>query len=313
MIRSRRALRPFSALVLGAVLLAGCGREPVAPPTAPPPGEAAQPNPDLVIGTGFGSVEMRTRAGGSRDASTFHTSCAGLVPEMPSARLRVSDAGAVTLSASPIGTGFIDLTMVVVGPAEGDVRCGDDGATLEPIVSAVLEPGDYAIYVGVRTTDRPPVTIRVTEGLNDTAIRAFSDRFPPPIVSGDPPVRIGEGSGGDAGGLQLGANTAPGVLRGVSGGPREASSVLGGCAGFVAHHPDHRLEITEPVELTLRVVSRGDTTLLLVSPDGAVQCADDEDGLQPVIRRSFSPGTWSLNVGSFERDARHDYELHVAR
>jgi hypothetical protein len=271
------------------------------------------PTPDLEVGTGFGSVQMQTRAGGSREASTFHSSCTGLVPEMPSARLRVTDAGPLTLSATPIGTGFIDLTLVVVGPTAAQVRCGDDGPSLDPLVSAVFEAGDYEIYAGVRTTDRPPVVVHVTEGLSDGAVRSFADRFPPPIVSGDPPARIDEGSGGNAGGLRLTGQTAPGVLRGTSGGPREASSVLGGCVGFVAHEPDHRLDLADATELTLRVSSRGDTTLMLVAPDGTVSCADDEDGLQPVMRRAFAPGTWSVFVGSFERDTQHDYELHIAR
>jgi hypothetical protein len=127
---------------------------------------------------------------------------------------------------------------------------------------------------------------------------------------GTPP---GEGSGAPSGGEVAAAaarpvlTLAPGfsVLHqdGVSGGTEPASRLgvaLDGtpCVGNLSESPDHTLVVESTVEATLAVLSDADTTLVVQGP-GGLYCNDDFEGLNPGLRASLTPGTWSVYVGNF--------------
>ena len=108
-------------------------------------------------------------------------------------------------------------------------------------------------------------------------------------------------------------STAPGVLTGQAGGTRQAHELAPECRGWVAMVPGHAIEVASSMELTVRVQSDDDTTMVIVGPADASVCADDDDGLNPVVRRRFEPGRYVVYVGAFEEAAGPTYTLTVSR
>jgi hypothetical protein len=110
----------------------------------------------------------------------------------------------------------------------------------------------------------------------------------------------------------------PQVLRGISGGKDEtqkhsgkAQTETGSCIGFVDNAPDHRLTMTQGFSyLNLKVMSSGDTILLVRGPGGS-WCSDDESDRNPVIGGKWLPGIYEIWVGSYEKNASFPYLLEI--
>jgi len=89
----------------------------------------------------------------------------------------------------------------------------------------------------------------------------------------------------------------------VAGGPNAASSVSGGCRGYVSAAPTVRLDYSgSGAPLIVSADASADTTLLIRAPDGRWYCDDDGGarGLNPAIR--YDPpraGRYDIWVGSF--------------
>ena len=304
-----RPLAITFALCVGA-LLGGC--QPSAPTGASDGGGAQAEVPeaaDLVVGTAFTEAELDGRVVATSYAARFGDDCVGRIAESPDRVIEVTDETVLTLDASARGTGFVDLTLVVVGP-DGAARCADDADTLDPLLAGPFAPGRYDVYVGVRGQEAPPWVLRVRAGNHTPEPVRLGIAFPPAIESGPAPTPIEGGSGG---GLRIEPGTGPGTLEGRAGGTRQAREHGSECVGWVSSAPDHVLELTGAEELTLRVRSNGDTTLVALGPGDVVFCRDDDDGLDPVLRQLMQPGTWEVYVGSWEREETPTYSLTVAR
>ena len=226
----------------------------------------------------------------------------------PNHRLHVEELQALTLHASPDGRGIMDLALLVRSPS-GEFTCADDSLTLDPIHAAMFEPGTYDVWVSARADYLLPYTLKVQSGNRAPDPIVLGGRFPAPVDEGPDPVRTTEGT---FGGLRMAADTGLARLTGQAAGTRAAAELLALCSGFISETPDHVIELSEPTELQLRVRSEGDTVLAVQGPR-RVWCADDDEGLDPVIREPFEPGTYSVYVGVYAEDAELPYRLTVSR
>ena len=102
----------------------------------------------------------------------------------------------------------------------------------------------------------------------------------------------------------------PHTATGTSGGATDATSLGGGCVGYIAGTPDHLFNATGAFS-TLRVMahSTADITLVIQKPDGTYLCDDDTDGTNPVVEGSFAPGTYKVWIGSYEQGTNSPYTL----
>lgn len=310
LVRGRR--RGASALLLVAALAACRSTSPSAPDEPAPAGEPeapTAPEPELTIGATFEGVTLRGRAGGNVEAATFDPACAGLVTEAPHHRIRVSTPAALTLHATPVGTGFMDLALVLRGPT-GAWQCFDDSDTLDPVAALELEPGDWSVWVAALAAERPPYDLTIRPGIHTPEPLRMGSPLPPVIEDGTPAEPLDEGT---YGGVRFGPGNAAARLEGEAGGPRNAVDLRYDCAGWIATAPDHVVEVTAAMEVGFVVSAPGDTTLVLRGPNDTLFCADDTDGLDPAIRQLVPAGRWEVHVGTWAAQERIPYVLRVTR
>jgi len=99
---------------------------------------------------------------------------------------------------------------------------------------------------------------------------------------------------------------------GLTGGPVDASTLDQQCVGYIDDTPDHTIEVTSDVDLTLNVHS--DTDSVLVVTDGySTFCDDDSAGNDDAeLSMIFPSGTYEVYVGNYEEDANGRYTLTIA-
>lgn len=273
------------------------------------PAPAARP-PDLTVGPAFTSATLRGFAGGPWLATALADGCVGQVAPSPVHIIELTEPAGLTITAHPIGTGFMDLGLAIRGP-DGVVRCVDDSTTLDPVFSALLEAGRYEVFVAAVSVETPPCEVEVRAGLTPNPTIAVGSRFAAPVQDGPPPEALPDR--GQFGGLRLQSGTGAAILEGTAGGTRRARDLGADCSGFVAQAPDHVLELLAPETLMLRVESSADTTLTVIGPGGQTWCRDDEDGLSPVLREPLGPGRYDVYVGVWEETSAPNYRLSVSR
>jgi len=111
---------------------------------------------------------------------------------------------------------------------------------------------------------------------------------------------------------------SPQSLRGISGGTEEmqkysgkAQTETGACIGFIDAAPDHKVTMrTEFKNLQLKVLSSGDTTLLVRGPGGS-WCSDDVVDRNPSMGGQWLAGTYEIWVGSYEANTSYPYLLQI--
>jgi len=111
----------------------------------------------------------------------------------------------------------------------------------------------------------------------------------------------------------------PQSLRGISGGTEEmqkysgkAQTETGACIGFIDAAPDHKVTMrTEFKNLQLKVLSSGDTTLLVRGPGGS-WCSDDVVDRNPSVGGQWLAGTYEIWVGSYEANTSYPYLLQIS-
>ena len=112
--------------------------------------------------------------------------------------------------------------------------------------------------------------------------------------------------------LATGFTPDPHVAQGTSGGAINASTWNPTCSGWVSQTPDH-IFVSSTAFANLRFIinSTQDTTLVLQKPDGTYLCADDTEGLNPIVQGAFPAGTYKVWIGSYEQGASAAYRLGV--
>lgn len=114
--------------------------------------------------------------------------------------------------------------------------------------------------------------------------------------------------------LSAGFQPDPYVVDLVAGGDIDASRLGGGCVGRITRQPDYRINYTagSGLQLTIRVRSQEDTTLVVNGPAGRWLCNDDAgNGINPgVVYRSPQSGSYDIWVGTFS-DTPADAQLRI--
>lgn len=97
----------------------------------------------------------------------------------------------------------------------------------------------------------------------------------------------------------------PMTATGLAGGAQLASTLSSGCLGNIPMSPQHVLNVVGPfANLTIMVDGHGaDPTLVVRLPDGTFRCADDSDGLNPLVRGPVGPGRVEIYVGAYSTDS----------
>ena len=111
----------------------------------------------------------------------------------------------------------------------------------------------------------------------------------------------------------------PQYLRGIAGGTETAASLTGlnrtptgRCVGMINTLPNHRIYLQDFFEsLRLRVLSEGDTTIIIRGP-GGTWCNDDYDGKNAGIAGQWLAGTYEIWVGSYDQAIFSPYELEFS-
>ena len=85
-----------------------------------------------------------------------------------------------------------------------------------------------------------------------------------------------------------------------SGGPNNAANISGNCVGAVAVNADFTLYFDSAGgPLNIGIVSSGDTSLIIMAPDGNWYCNDDRYGLNPALEWSRAPsGRYEIWAGA---------------
>ncbi|MFT6398644.1 MAG: hypothetical protein ACJAYU_003406 [Bradymonadia bacterium] len=306
----------LSALLVTSVLLSGCARggSDQTEGEAQPPAEEVEEGSDgdLTLGAAFDGAELTGMAGGPQDARDFGPGCVGFIPEgeVGNHRFIVGEDQALTLVAAPQGLGVMDLMMAIRLP-DGSWTCADDSNNLNPNIARMFMAGEYNVFIGTHSDATAPYQLTIRAGIYTPDPLVLGGRFPAAITDGEPAERTADGT---YGGLRFGANSAHAVLTGQAGGSRAASDLSPGCSGWIAQVPDHILDLTDQTDLMFRVRSATDTTLFIEGPRGLKSCADDEDGLNPVIRGTMLPGRYRIYVGTYEElENTGEYTLGISR
>lgn len=121
--------------------------------------------------------------------------------------------------------------------------------------------------------------------------------------------------------LALNPDHPSGLLRGSTGGSASLPAIISNrdrhnhqCLGFGDAKPDHILILEKPfANLSLRVRSTTDTTLVIQGPDGSVRCGDDDGSNQnaSITDTNWPPGTYRVWVGTATPGTQRDYTLSV--
>ena len=260
---------------------------------------------EIAEGQGFGSVSQTIQAGGDIDAGTVAPECNGFIADAPDLVLDYTGSVALSISA----TSDFDTTLMVEAP-DGMILCNDDRDGLNPgLDTASGEAGRYAIWVG----SFDPITDNTYPDA-DVIIAELADMPPPVMPSQDFMASIAPTFGEIE--VETGFGSQNFTLQ--AGGPIDAFAVNDMCAGFIAEAPDYHITLSErsgaPLDLSVR--SQADTTLVVVGPDAAVYCNDDDIDLNPALSL-FQPmaGTYAVWVGTFDpiqNDIYPDATLNVS-
>jgi len=111
----------------------------------------------------------------------------------------------------------------------------------------------------------------------------------------------------------------PQYLRGIAGGAEAAANTAGidrtptgRCIGMINTLPNHRIYLQDFfASLRLRVLSEGDTTIVIRGP-GGTWCNDDYDGKNAGIAGQWLAGTYEIWVGSYAAETFSPYELEFS-
>lgn len=161
--------------------------------------------------------------------------------------------------------------------------------------------------------DAPVPPIGVAAGMPGSEVREWD---PPLAVPGyatlpdppPPPMPAIQPGGPIA--LAPGFTPDPIVMRGVAGGPVAASALSPQCRGYVTPEPSHVVQLASDFAmLRVLVSSEQDTTLVIRGPAGDYRCADDNEGLNPIITGAFGRGAYSVWVGSYQQGGTARYAI----
>jgi hypothetical protein len=235
---------------------------------------------------------VQITSGGAMSASNLPGNCRGWVANAPDFDLYYT-AGNFNLTIAAMSNS--DTTLVVNGP-NGQWYCDDDGGDgLNPLLTFNSpQSGLYDIWIGSYSQgDNASATLSISE-IGQVAPHNSQPAYSGPDVS--LPAAYGDVR------LNSGFQPDPFQVNITSGGFYRASSVSGGCAGWVAAAPDYQVTYSAgSLPLIFSANSNSDTTLLINGPNGNWYCDDDGgEGLNPEMTFSNpSSGVYDVWIGSY--------------
>ncbi|MBV6657847.1 MAG: hypothetical protein KI785_08780 [Devosiaceae bacterium] len=273
------------------------GTIPVDPNGTPPPVDAGGFS---VAGTPtFGTIDLpaglaepqvlELQAGGPVDAFAVNSNCAGFVAEVPDYVLNHS-GGTLRFDVASDA----DTTLVIVGP-DGVTSCNDDDVDLNPGLTIGNAPaGAYAVFVGtfaaIENDFYPNATLTVSSDGGAAPINPFAV---PPRAQLEPAF----------GSVNLAAGFGSHSIEIQAGGETDAFELDGSCNGFIAEAPDYVVNLTSDADLRITARSDEDTTMTVITPDGAILCNDDFTDLNPgLMIPGARSGPYAIWVGTFAAD-----------
>lgn len=217
--------------------------------------------------------------------SSTPSECRGYVPDAPQLVLRSSQP--VALRIAPHATSG-DLVMMVAGP-DGRVLCDDDGGgSLNPLISAVMAPGDTRVWVGTYSMGE---SIDFTLGITARPVSATPDGTG--LASAAAPT-AGVLEGPDA------SETFNGWMQPVTPG----SSIDASCRGFLPLEPQLTLRLSREAAVRLHASGQADLVMLVREADGSVRCDDDSGhGNEPQLALRLGAGEHRVWIGTYSETA----------
>ena len=241
------------------------------------------------LSPGSEPVILSGRADGTLPSSDFFgSSCYGSIGTAPSHRLVLTEAATVEVVSRATYSG--DLVIAVSGPA--GTYCNDDYDGLNPGVRQWLEAGEYVVYVGPLGAYAGEIDFQTT----------FS------VVDGGPPFALDTAATGLFGNATVGSGYDSATMSGTSGGPIDASTMESYCTGYVTEQPSFVLDVTGGGTISIQSMAEGDTTLVVVGPEGTI-CNDDNIGVNPGIEQYLAPGRYGVWVGSYASGVAHPFMI----
>ncbi|UJR84019.1 hypothetical protein [Sandaracinus amylolyticus] len=231
----------------------------------------------------------------TRGITSAPDQCRGYVPDAPQLVLRSSRPMSLRIAPQAVSG---DLVMLVVAP-DGRVLCDDDGGgSLNPLISAVVPPGDTRVWVG---TYHHAESIDFTLAISGREASAMPDASG--LAShGTPSTPVIDG---------------PDVTHAITGTVQPvtaASTQDASCRGYLPIEPQLTLRLARDAAVRLHASGQSDLVMLVREPDGTVKCDDDSGhGNEPQIATLLRAGDHPVWVGSFSETASAvPYSLEVS-
>jgi hypothetical protein len=207
--------------------------------------------------------------------------CAGVVPLAPQLVVRTTSRQSVSFHVESASD-----TVLLVQSSGGEVFCDDDsGGGLAPALTAVLEPGEHRVWVGLyESSDTAPFSMTIAslaapEGEIDG--RGLSPSSTPTLGRIALTDGVEERSGS--------------VVPQVS-----ASAIDDRCRGYLPIAPTAALLLDEASYVRLDARASEDLVLFVESPGGTIHCDDDSGaGNAPRIAERLERGTHLVWVGRY--------------
>lgn len=207
--------------------------------------------------------------------------CVGVVPLAPQLVVRTTSRQSVSFHVESSSD-----TVLLVQSSSGEVFCDDDsGGGLAPALTAVLEPGEHRVWVGLyESSDPAPFSMTIAslaapEGEIDG--RGLSPSSTPTLGRIALTDGVEERSGS--------------VVPQVS-----ASAIDDRCRGYLPIAPTASLLLDEASYVRLDATASEDLVLFVESPGGTIHCDDDSGaGNAPRIAERLERGTHLVWVGRY--------------
>ncbi|MFN3259504.1 MAG: hypothetical protein ACE37J_02990 [Pikeienuella sp.] len=253
-----------------------------------------------IEGGGYEAFDLDYAATGAEPAGALVRGCPGFAAAEPALAVTLSSPGDLFLRVGGAGAALMERpdgivaceTVDAYGLVRLDRRGGAPGEyRLWPLAA---EPGASVTGRILATGYEPDLreTVRILGVAVDPALL-------PPLLSDLPPDPFAPPVSGEATLAPGGEITMAVALRGLV--PAEEAGP--GCAGLIDQtRPDARLTLSEPLpRLVLGAESdMADSTLMIIGPDGALHCGDDQVGYNPfVVIEPAEAGAYAVWAGVY--------------
>ncbi len=234
-------------------------------------------------GGGYEAYDFDYAAVGAEEAASLVRGCPGFAAAEPALTVTLSSPGDLYLRLGGAEAALVErpdgLHACEIVDAYGLVRLDRRGGAAGDYRLWPLAPAAGASVTGriLATGYEPDLreTVRILGVAVDPALL-------PPLLSDLPPDPLAPPVSGEATLSPGGEITMAVALRGLV--PAEEAGP--GCAGLIDQtRPDARLTLAEALpRLVIGAESdTADTTLMIIGPDGAVHCGDDQVGYNPLV------------------------------